>query len=208
MAPTRRAWLATIAASASLAGCLGDGDSDGGDDGSTNGTTDGDSTDGGSNDGDGGTDEGSNGGGDNADSDGASLTVSTAEHEQLGEILVDGDGTTLYMFDPDPQGDGASECTDDCAASWPPLVTEDGVEGDGSVTASLSTFERADGSTQVAANGWPLYYWQGDSEPGDATGQGVNDVWWVLDPEGMPIRSSEGSAEGSGGSSNDDTSGY
>jgi hypothetical protein len=58
------------------------------------------------------------------------------------------------------------------------------------VTAELTTFERGDGTTQVAAAGWPLYYFQDDADPGDANGQGVGGVWWVLAPDGTPSRGS------------------
>jgi predicted lipoprotein with Yx(FWY)xxD motif len=46
-------------------------------------------------------------------------------HDELGEILVDSDGTTLYMFDGDAQGESASACTGDCVDAWPPLTVED-----------------------------------------------------------------------------------
>lgn len=59
------------------------------------------------------------------------------------------------------------------------------------VAADLSTFDRAGGETQVAANGWPLYHLPGDDEPGDANGQGANDAWWVLGPDGEPKRSGD-----------------
>ncbi|MFB6137242.1 MAG: hypothetical protein ABEJ42_02730 [Halobacteriaceae archaeon] len=61
------------------------------------------------------------------------------------------------------------------------------------MTADLTTFERADGDVQVAANGWPLYYYADDAAPGDATGQGAGDAWWVLAPDGTPRRSGSGS---------------
>jgi predicted lipoprotein with Yx(FWY)xxD motif len=120
----------------------------------------------------------------------AGVAVELSDHPDLGEILVDGDGMTLYMFDSDTQGDLASTCTDGCADAWPPLPTDGEPAAGDDVAADLETFERDDGSTQVAANGWPLYYFQNDESAGDATGQGVNDVWWVLDPSGTPIRSS------------------
>jgi len=41
----------------------------------------------------------------------------------------------------------------------------------------------------MSAGGWPLYYYASDGEPGDTTGQGGNDVWWVLGPDGTPNRS-------------------
>jgi predicted lipoprotein with Yx(FWY)xxD motif len=114
--------------------------------------------------------------------------VQVRAHDEHGDILVGADDMTLYMFDQDTQGSGSSSCHDSCASNWPPLTVEgDAMAGDG-VTADLSTFEREDGSMQVAANGWPLYYYAGDSDPGDATGQGAGGVWWVLDPDGVPVK--------------------
>ncbi|QKY21724.1 hypothetical protein B4589_008040 [Halolamina sp. CBA1230] len=118
---------------------------------------------------------------------GATVQVST--HPDLGELLVDSEGMTLYMFDQDAQGAGESSCTGGCAGNWPPLTVDGDPEASDDVTAELSTFEREDGETQVAANGWPLYTFATDEEPGDANGQGANDVWWVLGPDGSPIRS-------------------
>jgi len=114
-------------------------------------------------------------------------TVQVRSHPDLGDILVDGDGMTLYMFDSDTKGDGASTCYGGCADNWPPLVGDSPAAGSG-VSASLSTFERDNGDAQVAANGWPLYYFTPDSAPGDVQGQGVGDVWWVLNPAGEPVR--------------------
>ena len=102
----------------------------------------------------------------------------------LGDILVDGEGNTLYLFTPDAQG--PSTCSDGCAAAWPPLVDEvtagDGVDG-----SLLGTTERADGSVQVTYNGWPLYYFTSDASPGDVNGQGANDVWFVVSPAGDAV---------------------
>lgn len=209
MAPTRRAWLAAVAASASFAGCVGDGSDGGGGDGDGDGTTD-DGTEGTTDDDGDGTGDGQNDGSDGATDGGGAdaATVAVDEHDEHGEILVDGDGMVLYMFDSDEQGAGASSCTDGCADNWPPLTVEgDAMAGD-DVDAELTTFERTEGSTQVAANGWPLYYWQGDSEQGDATGQGVNDIWWVLDPSGAPIRSGSESSDGSGNDGSNGSTGY
>ena len=44
---------------------------------------------------------------------------------------------------------------------------------------------RAGGARQVTYNGWPLYLWQGDQEPGQATGQADDmGLWYVLSPSG------------------------
>ena len=178
MAPTRRAVLGMTAVTIGLAGCAGGN----GGDGSSGSPTPGGETTGGT------TEAMTTAGGGTA-----SASVQVSDHPELGQILVDGEGTTLYMFDTDERGAGASACTGGCLDAWPPLTTDGTPESGESVTAELTTFERGDGSTQVAAGGWPLYYWQGDSSPGDATGQGVNDVWWVLRPDGTPVRPDGGS---------------
>ena len=117
-----------------------------------------------------------------------SATVMTASSD-LGTILVDGKGMTLYLFTKDTQGSGKSTCEGECLAAWPPLIGEPQA-GDGANQALLGSITRSDGTTQASYNGWPLYYWVKDSAPGDTTGQGVNKVWWVLDANGDAIGAS------------------
>jgi predicted lipoprotein with Yx(FWY)xxD motif len=82
-------------------------------------------------------------------------------------------GMTLYTFDKDSAG--TSNCYDSCAASWPPYIADAGASMDG-----LTTVTRNDGSLQWAKDGAPLYFWIGDSAPGDTTGDGVGGVWHVV----------------------------
>jgi predicted lipoprotein with Yx(FWY)xxD motif len=111
-------------------------------------------------------------------------TVMTADSE-LGTILVDGEGRTLYVFTPDAQG--PSTCEADCLAAWPALAGP-AAAGEGADAALLGTATRADdGTEQVTYNGWPLYYFAQDAAAGDVNGQGVGDVWFVLDPAGEPV---------------------
>ena len=118
---------------------------------------------------------------------GGAVTVMVADSD-LGQILVDGEGRTLYMFKPD--SDGTSTCYDECESNWPPLtVTGDITVGEGLDAATFTTTERTDGSTQVKAGAWPLYYFANDAAPGDVNGQGVGDVWYVVGPAGEPIES-------------------
>ncbi len=114
------------------------------------------------------------------------VTLAVGETE-LGAHLVDGDGLTLYLFDVDEPG--TSNCTDECLDAWPPLTVEaDPTFGEAVDGALVGTIEREDdGSTQVTYDGLPLYYWAGDAEPGDVEGQGVQDVWWVVAPDGSAI---------------------
>lgn len=104
----------------------------------------------------------------------------------LGTIVVDGDGLTLYVFDNDTPDSGMSSCTGVCLSNWPPLTTagEPAVEG---VTGEVGTIPAANGSEQVTLNGWPLYYYAGDTAPGDVNGQGLQNIWWVVSPSGEKI---------------------
>lgn len=123
------------------------------------------------------------GGGDQS----GTATVEVRSHDEFGDILVDAEGMTLYMFDADTQGSGESACTGDCLNAWPPLTVDGEPTAGSGVSAELSTFDRGDGTIQVAAAGWPLYYFASDSSPGDTQGQGVNDVWWVIGADGSRI---------------------
>jgi predicted lipoprotein with Yx(FWY)xxD motif len=115
--------------------------------------------------------------------EGEELALATTD---LGDIIVDDEGMTMYMFMPDAQGD-TSQCNDACADAWPPQV-EIAEVGAGLDMAMVGTITRADGTVQSTYNGWPLYYFSGDSAAGDVNGQGVNDVWWVLDATGTPVQ--------------------
>ena len=44
-----------------------------------------------------------------------------------------------------------------------------------------------DGTMQVTLGGMPLYTFSGDSDAGDVTGQGVQDVWWAVAPDGTKV---------------------
>lgn len=115
----------------------------------------------------------------------AGASVQVAE-TSLGEVLVDGDGLTLYAFTQD--GDGVPTCTGDCATTWPALL----VEGEPTIhdpldPATFSTVDGAEGGTQLKAGAWPLYRFSGDSAPGDVNGQGSGGVWFAVAPDGTLI---------------------
>lgn len=120
--------------------------------------------------------------GDNAA--GAAVNVGDSS---LGQILVDANGMTLYLFDNDEPG--KSNCDAACLRRWPPLLADAGTQpvGGSGVSATLGTIQRDDGTTQVTANNMPLYYWFEDKQAGDTLGQAVGDVWWVLAPDGTAI---------------------
>jgi predicted lipoprotein with Yx(FWY)xxD motif len=97
----------------------------------------------------------------------------------LGSFLVDARGMTLYIFKSDTTG--VSNCGAGCASAWPPLDIKAGLTpaGGSGVTGKLDVFKRSDGSLQVTYNGWPLYYFSGDTNPGDTNGQGIGGLWFA-----------------------------
>ena len=108
-------------------------------------------------------------------------TVFVRQDPALGPFLTDPAGMTLYLFTNDTTP-GESSCYDECAENWPiftadePLTLPNGVEGE------LTTITRTDGTTQVAYNDIPLYYFAGDEQAGDTNGQGRGDRWYVVAP--------------------------
>ena len=107
----------------------------------------------------------------------------------LGQILVDGNGKTLYLFEADTGTQ--STCSGACAQGWPPLTTTGSPKATGGANqALLGTTARGDGTTQVIYSGHPLYYFVGDTKPGDVNGEGSTAFgagWDVLAPSGAKI---------------------
>jgi predicted lipoprotein with Yx(FWY)xxD motif len=118
--------------------------------------------------------------------DDAEASAVAVTSSSLGEILVDGEGKTLYLFLSDEQG-GPSTCSGDCEETWPPLAGP-AAAAEGADEALLSTVEREGGTQQATYNGWPLYYFAADTAAGNTNGQGVGDVWFALDARGEAVK--------------------
>ena len=114
---------------------------------------------------------------------------------ELGEILVDATGLSLYGFLNDT--DGTSACYDACAQAWPPLLVDGADVPAGLDAAVFSTTERTDGTHQLVAGDWPLYTYFEDVAPGDVFGQGSGGAWYVVDPSGELIQESPDATVGS-----------
>jgi predicted lipoprotein with Yx(FWY)xxD motif len=116
-------------------------------------------------------------------------TTVRVARSQLGRILVDSKGITLYDFVKDKRG--RSSCYGACAQLWPPLITKGRPRAGRGVRASLlGTTKRKDGKLEVTYRRHPLYYFVSDRKPGQTTGQGLNQfgaLWWVLSPRGKEI---------------------
>lgn len=102
-------------------------------------------------------------------------TSGTAMTAVSSQVLTDKNGMTLYVFDKDAKG--VSNCNGDCADNWPPFATKADAKANAKAKDGFSIISRKDGSLQWAKDGAPLYYWVGDSAPGDTNGDGIGGVW-------------------------------
>ena len=119
---------------------------------------------------------------------GSAAMVKTA-NGSLGTFLVDAKGRSLYLWVADKGS--TSTCSGGCAQAWPPLTTTGKPQAGSGATASLlGTTQRSDGTLEVTYAGHPLYYFAGDTTPGQTTGQGSEGFgayWWVVAPSGKAI---------------------
>lgn len=112
--------------------------------------------------------------------------VKVADSE-VGPILVDESGRTLYGFTRDR--DKSSNCDADCIAVWPALTTSSPPSAGDRLDASLlGLTKHAEGADQVTYGEWPLYYYVGDTVAGDVNGQGIDDEWFVVAPDATLIK--------------------
>lgn len=102
----------------------------------------------------------------------------------LGPILVDQSGRTLYAFTKDENA--SSACDADCIAVWPALTAQSRVEAKDGADANLVS--HVEESSQAVYGKWPLYYYVGDRVPGDLNGQGVDDEWFAISPDGKLVK--------------------
>jgi len=113
------------------------------------------------------------------------------ERGQGVDYLTDGDGRSVYIYLRDGQGE--SSCYDVCAENWPPVVVNgEPAAGDGVIESMISTVERTDGTTQLAYNGWPLYYHERDTAPGEADGHRLGEIFYLISSSGSRV---EGAVE-------------
>jgi predicted lipoprotein with Yx(FWY)xxD motif len=110
--------------------------------------------------------------------------LAVADNPDLGKVLSDSSGLTLYRFDADTADPPKSNCDGGCATTWPPVPADDATAGAGIDKALLGEVTRADGTKQLTVGGWPAYRYAKDVNAGDVNGQGVGGKWFALAPTG------------------------
>jgi predicted lipoprotein with Yx(FWY)xxD motif len=140
----------------------------------------------------------------------ASVTISAKSIPEVGTVLVNEHGQTLYLLTSEKGGKKIT-CTqaNGCTKVWPETLLTNGMTaakaGSGVQPSLLGTIKDANGTLEVTYNGWPLYTFAGDSGPGVANGEGITKfggTWYVLNASGNPVTSSQsqsGSSSSGGG---------
>lgn len=118
----------------------------------------------------------------NADQGNKEGDLQLLEHEAAGEYLADSNGMALYYFKKDEPE--VSNCSGECLDNWPPFTDKDFDVPEGFDKSDFGTITREDtGAEQVTYKGFPLYYFAKDEKEGDVNGQGVKDVWYIVNQD-------------------------
>ena len=111
--------------------------------------------------------------------------VKVTANPKYGNLLTDRSGRTLYIFTRDEPN--KSSCTGGCPQTWPLVLTKGTpTAGDGATASLLGTIQGPGGTLQVTYKGQPLYYYSRDERPGQANGQGVGTVWFIVVSDRTP----------------------
>jgi predicted lipoprotein with Yx(FWY)xxD motif len=116
-------------------------------------------------------------------------TIVQAHTSSLGRLLTDGNGRTLYLFEADRPN--VSKLSAAGLSIWPPLAATGKPQAtSGALAAKIGTITGANGKAQVTYDRHPLYYYVGDTKPGQTSGQALDQFgaeWYVLAPSGNKI---------------------
>jgi predicted lipoprotein with Yx(FWY)xxD motif len=130
-----------------------------------------------------------------------SSSITTAKVSSVGTVLTNGDGLTVYLLT--TENGNKILCTGTCANIWPPVVLPAGTSSATAMSgvngSLLGTVKLPNGQLEVAYNGHPLHTYSGDSNRGEAFGQGIQGVWFAVTPAGTPAGSSSPGSGGGGG---------
>ena len=121
----------------------------------------------------------------------AANSAVSVQQTPLGKTLADANGRTLYLFAADKPN--VSTLSAAGRTLWPPFTAtiKPSATG-GALAGKIGTVRGATGAGQVTYNGHPLYYFIGDHNPGQTSGQALNQFgarWYVLSPSGAAITS-------------------
>ncbi|MEU9037490.1 SCO0930 family lipoprotein [Streptomyces sp. NPDC048352] len=118
----------------------------------------------------------------------AKSAVSVRQNPQLGNILQNAEGWTLYRFDKDSAWPMKIGCVDSCTDTWKPAEPVDASQVSGIEAKLVGSVKRPDGTEQLTIDCWPVYTFTGDKAPGEANGQGKQGLWWAVTDKGKKAK--------------------
>lgn len=108
------------------------------------------------------------------------------DNVSAGVYLADDNGRALYMFANDTPAAAASACTGICSENWLPFDITQAIAVPAALNAGdFKEFTRADGKKQLAYKGYPIYRYSKDVNPGDISGNGMNNIWFLARQQGF-----------------------
>jgi predicted lipoprotein with Yx(FWY)xxD motif len=108
------------------------------------------------------------------------MTINTSSKTGIGTYLVDGNGRTLYWTTLDSVGQ--SNVTGTVLANWPVFYNSNIIVPSSLNASDFGSIVRADGTNQTTYKGRPIYYYINDQTAGNTFGQGINGIWFAVDP--------------------------
>ncbi|AVZ77818.1 hypothetical protein SLUN_34985 [Streptomyces lunaelactis] len=120
------------------------------------------------------------------------------DSKELGKVVTDSAGFTLYRFDKDTASPPKSNCEGECAKAWPVVSAGGASAAPGTDASLIGEVTRTDGTKQLTIGGWPMYRFAKDAKPGDAKGQGVGGTWFAAAPDGKKAQGGAGGDDDGG----------
>ena len=113
-------------------------------------------------------------------------------HTEVGKVLVDSSGFTVFRFSKDPRNSDTCVKISGCTNLWPPLMSSGRpVAGPGVRSALLSTIKLPGGGRQVTYAGHPLYRYSAATEKGETGYVGAQQFggsWYALNAAGGSVK--------------------
>jgi predicted lipoprotein with Yx(FWY)xxD motif len=114
---------------------------------------------------------------------GASYGLGVAYKPSIGIYLTNSTGFTLYFRSTDTPNSGTTTCnTDACEKNWPAFYTPTTAEPPGPNSAGFGTITPYNSTKIATYDGYALFYWIGDTNPGDSLGQGIGNFYVATVP--------------------------
>ena len=125
-----------------------------------------------------------------------SFTVGIAYRSGIGFFLTNGTGFALYFRSTDTPGSGKTTCASAlCEKNWPVFYAAALSLAPGLNSTDFGVITAYNSTKIVTYDGYPLFYWIGDSKPGDTLGQGIGSFYvaTVPAPVAHPVTTSSSS---------------